>query len=71
MKQIIKSTALTFIFLYILFLAACQPMAMRRESKTPDLIIQPGDLYTALDMSLQAGDGRRVDFSPFGLSWEG
>jgi hypothetical protein len=70
-RNFTKSTLLTLAFIVILFMAACSPMAMKRESAIePDLVIQPGDLFTALDVSLQMGDGRRVDFSPFGLSWE-
>jgi hypothetical protein len=66
-----KTTLLIIlIILSALFWAVKPVQAMRRESLEPDLIIQPGDLYTALDMSLQVGDGRRVDFAPFGLSWE-
>lgn len=69
----IKSAILTISFILIILMAACHPMpqAMRRESLQPDLIIQPGDLDEALWMSLKEGDGRRVDFSAFGLSWEG
>jgi hypothetical protein len=73
MKQLATSIILIIIFAAIVAMAALTPtaQAMKRESALePDLIIQPGDLFTALDASLQMGDGRRVDFSPFGLSWE-
>lgn len=39
--------------------------AMKRESR-----IQPATLDEALSISLAIGDGRQVDFAPFGLSWE-
>lgn len=71
-RRFAKSTTLTIIFLAILLYAALSPMpaqAMKRESITPDLIIQPADLYTALDWSLAVGDGRKVDFSQFGMGW--
>jgi hypothetical protein len=72
MKQLATSIILIIIFAAIVAMAALTPttQAMKRESLQPDLIIQPGDLFAALDVSLQMGDGRRVDFSPFGLSWE-
>lgn len=65
-RKFAKSTTLTIIFLAILLYAALSPMpvqAMKRES------IEPADLYTALDWSLACGDGRKVDFSQFGMGW--
>lgn len=40
------------------------PQTMRRESA------KPVTLEEALDLSLAYGDGRKVDFTPFGLGWE-
>lgn len=70
MNAIIKSTLLTIAFILILLWASLSPMpqvAMKRESLEPDLIIQPADLYTALDISLQMGDGRRVNWEKVGF----
>jgi hypothetical protein len=70
-RRFIKSTLLTLAFIIILFIAACSPMAMKRESgpaKSPDLIIQPGDLAQALDLSLAYGDGRRVNWQAVGFN---
>lgn len=67
----LRKAQTTLLILFILlsaFLWAVKPaQAMRRESLTPDLIIQPGDLYTALDMSLQMGDGRAINWKPLGF----
>lgn len=43
---------------------ASNPQVMRRESA------QPTTLEEALNLSLAYGDGRKVDFAPFGLCWE-
>lgn len=66
-----KKLQVTLTIILILLYAFLAPIPQHTQVITPDLIIQPGDLYEALDMSLAAGDGRRVDFGPFGLSWEG
>lgn len=67
----IKSTILTIVFLAILLYAAFSPMPQKARIVIPDLIIRPISLDEALDASLACGDGRKVDFGPFGLSWEG
>lgn len=70
LRKLTTKTILTLAFILILLWASLSPMpqvAMRRESKTPDLIIQPGDLYTALDVSLAIGDGRRVNWEKVGF----
>lgn len=71
MKQRCKIT-LTIILIILsllpIFFRPLPQVAMKRESITPDLIIQPTDLAAALDLSLSLGDGRRVNWS--GLGWE-
>ena len=70
LTRIAKTITLWIIFLAILLSAywsGIDYVAMKRESLTPDLIIQPADLYTALDMSLQVGDGRRVNWEAVGF----
>jgi hypothetical protein len=70
LTRIARTLTLTFIFLAILFSAywsGIDYVAMKRESLTPDLIIQPHDLAEALDLSLQMGDGRRVNWQAVGF----
>lgn len=70
LRKLTTSTLLALAFILILLWASLSPMpqaAMRRESLEPDLIIQPSDLYTALDMSLAMGDGRRVNWEAVGF----
>ena len=65
-----QTTLLILLILASALLWAMRPQpaqAMRRESLEPDIIIQPGDLYTALDMSLSLGDGRRVNWESVGF----
>lgn len=44
--------------------ASNEPQTMKRESA------RPITLEEALDLSLACGDGREVNFAPFGLGWE-
>lgn len=61
----VKTTiVILIIILYALFGSMPQ---VRPVALTPDLIIQPHDLVEALDLSLAAGDGRRVNWEAVGF----
>lgn len=67
MKKLQTTLTIILILASSLLWAVKPAQAMKRESRTPDLIIQPGDLAEALDMSLAIGDGRRINWEAVGF----